>query len=121
MAEAKNVLGGRLEMCCKTPLTGFYRNGRCDTSAEDLGAHVVCAEMTAEFLAYSRSQGNDLTAPANGFPGLDPGDRWCLCLGRWKEAFDAGVAPPIILSATHEAALELVTLDELVQHAVDLC
>ncbi len=109
-------------MCCTSPMTGFYRNGRCDTGPEDLGVHAVCVEMTAEFLAYSQSVGNDLSTPqmAMGFPGLSPGDRWCLCAARWKQAFDAGMAPPLVLSATHEAALEVATLDEMMQHAVDV-
>lgn len=117
---ARNVLGGRLEMCCTSPMTGFYRNGRCDTGRDDLGVHTVCAEMTAEFLAFSQTVGNDLSTPQIGFPGLSPGDRWCLCAGRWKQAFDAGVAPPLVLSATHEATLEIASLDELMQHAVDV-
>ncbi len=121
MPEAKNVIGGRLELCCTAPMTGFYRTGRCETGPGDLGAHVVCAEVSAEFLAFSRSRGNDLSTPQPGFPGLQPGDRWCLCAGRWKEALDAGCAPPVVLAATDERALELVTLDELMQHAVDLC
>ncbi len=121
MLENKNVIGGRLEGCCTSPMTGFFRTGRCETGPEDLGAHVVCAEVTAEFLAFSRSQGNDLTTPAPGFPGLEPGDRWCLCAERWKQAFDAGVAPPVVLAATHERALEYVSLDDLMQDALDLC
>ncbi|MEM7583222.1 MAG: DUF2237 domain-containing protein [Acidobacteriota bacterium] len=120
MEAAKNVMGGPLDVCCKAPMTGFYRNGRCDTGPEDLGVHVVCAEVTEEFLTFSRSRGNDLTSPVNGFPGLVAGDRWCLCVSRWKEAHDAGVAPPVILSATHEAALEVVALDDLLEHAIDL-
>lgn len=120
MRDAKNVIGGKLELCCASPLTGFYRTGRCDTGVEDLGAHTVCAEMTAEFLAFSRTRGNDLTTPLNGFPGLQPGNRWCLCAARWKEALDAGAAPPVILSATHEAALDYVTLDDLMRYALDL-
>ena len=121
MPEAKNVIGGRLEVCCTAPMTGFYRTGRCDTGPEDFGVHVVCAEVTAEFLAFSRSRGNDLTTPMAGFPGLKPGDRWCLCAARWQEAFDAGVAPPVVLAATHERALELVSLDDLMRDALDLC
>ena len=121
MEDFKNVIGGRLELCCTSPLTGFHRNGRCETGPQDVGAHVICAEVTEEFLAFSRAQGNDLTSPQPGFPGLAPGDRWCLCAARWKEALDAGVAPPVILAATHEAALEVVSLDDLMQGAVDLC
>lgn len=120
--HAKNVLGGRLEVCCLSPMTGFYRNGRCDTGPDDLGAHMVCAEMTEEFLAFSRTHGNDLSTPMPGFgfPGLKPGDRWCLCLARWKEALDAGAAPRVVLAATHEEALKLVSFEELAQHALDL-
>ncbi len=120
MPDAKNVIGGRLEMCCTSPLTGFYRTGRCQTGPDDFGVHTVCAEMTAEFLAYSRSVGNDLSTPQSGFPGLVPGDRWCLCAARWKQAFDAGMAPPLVLSATHEATLKVASLDELMEHAVDV-
>ncbi len=124
MPDAKNVIGGRLELCCRSPLTGFYRTGRCDTGPDDFGVHGVCAEMTAEFLAHSQSVGNDLSTPQmgpnGGFPGLVPGDRWCLCAARWKQAFDAGMAPPLVLSATNEAVLEFASLDELMQHAVDV-
>lgn len=120
---ARNVLGERLRTCCTEPMTGFYRNGRCDTGPQDLGLHTVCAEMTAEFLAFSRARGNDLTTPvpAFAFPGLKPGDRWCLCAARWKEAYDAGVAPPVVLAATHEATLAVVPLEALKRHARDLC
>jgi uncharacterized protein (DUF2237 family) len=102
-------------------MTGFYRNGKCETGINDTGSHVVCAQVTQEFLEYTRSQGNDLSTPMpmSNFPGLKPGDRWCLCAGRWKEAFDAGVAPPIILAATHEAALKSVAIEELKKHALD--
>ncbi len=122
MADDTNVLGGRLEPCSVEPRTGFYRDGCCNTGPEDLGLHVVCARMTAKFLAYSAEQGNDLSTPQPevGFPGLKPGDRWCLCAGRWREAFDAGVAPPVVLSATHEEALAVVALYDLKRHAVDL-
>ncbi len=120
MQDAKNVIGGRLELCCNSPLTGFYRTGRCETGPDDFGVHAVCAEMTAEFLAYSQSVGNDLSTTNGTFPGLSPGDRWCLCAARWKQAFDAGMAPPLVLSATHEAALEYASLDEMMQHAVDV-
>lgn len=91
--KAKNVLGGELQSCCSAPVTGFYRNGRCDTGPEDRGVHSVCVEITAEFLEFSESVGNDLSRPAPGFPGLKSGDKWCLCAARWKEAFDAGVPP----------------------------
>ncbi|MFQ3593213.1 MAG: DUF2237 domain-containing protein [Gemmataceae bacterium] len=119
MTQAKNVLGGPLAVCCTNPLTGFYRTGLCETGPHDHGSHTVCAEMTAEFLEFTRSRGNDLSTPipAYGFPGLKPGDKWCLCAARWKEAADAGVAPPVILAATHERALELIDLDELRSHA----
>ena len=120
MAKARNVLNGPLQTCGTDPVTGFYRNGCCDTGAGDVGIHVVCAEMTAEFLAFAVSQGNDLVTPVPhfGFSGLRPGDRWCLCAERWKEAYEAGVAPPVILEATHMSALEFVSLDELQEHAV---
>ena len=112
---ALNVLGTDLEPCSLDPMTGFYRNGCCDTGSEDRGVHVVCAVMTDEFLAFSREHGNDLTAPLEmfGFPGLKAGDRWCLCAARWREAFDAGHAPEVVLEATHARMLEWATLDEL--------
>ena len=120
MAKAHNVLNGPLQPCSADPMTGFYRNGCCDTGAGDVGIHVVCAEMTAEFLAFSVSRGNDLVTPVPqfGFPGLRPGDRWCLCVERWKEAYEAGVAPPVILESTHMSALEFVSLEELQEHSV---
>lgn len=122
MKPAKNVLGTILESCCREPMTGWHRDGRCATDSDDLGRHVICARMTPEFLEFSRAQGNDLTAPSPdaGFPGLQPGDSWCLCADRWKEALEANVAPPIHLGATEESALEIVTLVELTDHAVDL-
>jgi uncharacterized protein (DUF2237 family) len=103
-------------------LTGFFRTGCCETSPEDLGGHTLCAQLTAEFLAFSQERGNDLSTPVPeyGFPGLKPGDRWCLCATRWKEALDAGVAPPVVLAATHESALEVVSLDDLRAHAVEI-
>jgi len=119
MAEARNVLGGRLETCCTEPLTGFYRDGKCNTGAGDVGAHVVCARITEDFLSYTKAQGNDLSTPGFGFPGLKPGDRWCLCALRWKEALDDGMAPPVVLSATHASAVEYVSLDDLKEHAID--
>jgi uncharacterized protein len=121
MAGAKNVLGTPLQSCCTDPMTGFYRNGRCDTGLGDDGLHVICAQMTAEFLSFSRSRGNDLSTPhpEAGFPGLEPGDRWCLCASRWKEALEADMAPPVVLAATHISALEFVSLEELTAHAVD--
>lgn len=122
MNDDKNVLGGRLEPCSTSPRTGFYRDGCCNTGPEDLGLHVVCAQMTAEFLAFSAETGNDLSTPAPeyGFPGLKPGDRWCICASRWREAFDAGMAPAVVLSATHEETLAIIALADLKQHAVDL-
>lgn len=121
MTGAKNVLGETLETCCTLPMTGFYRDGKCNTGAGDMGAHVVCAQMTEEFLQFTKSRGNDLSTPVPmfDFPGLQPGDRWCLCAARWKEAMDAGNAPPVVLSATHASALEYVSLSELKRHAVD--
>jgi uncharacterized protein len=121
MTGAKNVLGEPLAVCCTSPRTGFYRTGRCDTGPGDVGLHVVCARVTAEFLAFSRARGNDLSTPFPelGFPGLEPGDRWCLCAARWKEAMEAGVAPPVVLAATHISALEFVSLEELTAHALD--
>ncbi|MFN6463263.1 MAG: DUF2237 domain-containing protein [Nostoc sp. DedVER02] len=120
MIEAKNVIGGDLESCCTSPMTGFYRDGFCRTGGQDFGSHVVCAEVTLEFLEFTKSRGNDLSTavPDFNFPGLKPGDRWCLCASRWQEALEAGVAPPVILSATHARALEVVSLDELKKHAV---
>lgn len=115
-----NVLGGELAPCSRAPLTGFYRNGCCDSGPEDLGLHTVCAQMTAEFLEFTRRRGNDLSMPnpESGFPGLRPGDRWCVCAGRWKEAMEAGVAPPVILEATHVNALDVVGMDDLRRHAL---
>jgi len=120
--DDRNVLGGRLEPCSDSPRTGFYRDGCCNTGPDDLGLHVVCARMTAKFLAFAAERGNDLSTPQPevGFPGLKPGDRWCLCAGRWREAFEAGVAPPVVLSATHEEALAVVPLDALKRHALDI-
>ncbi len=115
-----NVLGEPLQPCSMNPLTGFYRDGCCKTGEDDLGKHIVCARMTEDFLNYTKSRGNDLSTaiPQFGFPGLKPGDQWCLCASRWKEALDAGMAPPVRLRATHEAALEIVSLDELQHHAL---
>jgi uncharacterized protein len=115
-----NVLGEPLQCCCTSPMTGFYRDGLCRTGAMDLGIHVVCAQVTAEFLNYTKAQGNDLSTPMPdyGFPGLKPGDRWCLCAQRWREAMDDGMAPPVDLAATHEAALKHVSLHTLQQHAI---
>lgn len=115
-----NVLGNELQDCSLDPLTGWYRNGCCDTDANDKGVHTVCAVMTEEFLEYSKSVGNDLSTPRPemGFDGLKAGDRWCLCAARFKEAFDAGMAPKVYLEACHSYTLEFVTLDELKAHAL---
>lgn len=115
---AKNVLGGELEPCSADPLTGFFRDACCNTGPEDVGSHTVCCVVTEAFLAFSRTCGNDLSTPRPeyGFPGLKPGDRWCVCAARWAEAYDAGVAPPVVLEATHEAALHLVELEALMTH-----
>jgi uncharacterized protein (DUF2237 family) len=122
MADGRNVFGEPLAVCCLAPMTGFYRTGCCETGPEDRGAHVVCVETTAAFLEFSKSRGNDLSTPLPefGFPGLKPGDRWCLCAARWQEALDAGAAPRVVLSATHEAALEHVALADLKRYALDL-
>jgi len=121
MTGARNVLGGDLQTCCTSPMTGFYRDGKCNTGAGDMGAHIVCTQVTEEFLTFSKARGNDLSTPvpAFNFPGLKPGDRWCLCALRWKEALDAGVAPPVILSSTHASAVEYVSLNELKENALD--
>ena len=121
MTEAKNVLGGKLEICCTDPMTGYYRDGKCNTGAGDFGAHLVCAQMTAEFLEFTKLKGNDLSTPVPmyGFPGLQPGDRWCLCASRWREALESGMAPPVVLSATHASALEYVDLAQLKKYAVE--
>ncbi len=121
-SEPKNVLGDRLEVCSLSPMTGFFRDGCCDTSRDDIGSHTVCAVMTAEFLEYSKSRGNDLSTPIPefGFPGLKPGDRWCLCAPRWQEALQAGHAPRAVLRATHEGALSFCSLADLKRSAVDL-
>lgn len=118
---ARNVLGSELEPCSVDPVTGFYRNGCCETGPQDVGMHTVCAVMTAEFLAFSRSVGNDLSTarPELGFAGLKPGDRWCLCAPRWKEALDAGAAPQVVLESTHEETLAIVPLGVLKDHAVE--
>ena len=122
----KNVLGGELEPCCGGeaggPVTGFYRDGYCRTGPGDRGLHVVCAVMTEEFLAFTKSRGNDLSTPRPefGFAGLKPGDRWCLCAARWQEALEAGKAPRVAVRATHEKTLETVALEDLKRHAADL-
>lgn len=119
---SRSILGEPLALCSTSPMTGFLRDGCCEAHPADVGVHLVCAEMTAEFLAFSKARGNDLTTPQPelGFPGLIPGDRWCLCADRWLEALDAGVAPPVILRATHEGALALIPLSDLKAAALDL-
>jgi uncharacterized protein (DUF2237 family) len=120
MSDVKNVLGGELKDCSHSPLTGFYRDGCCHTGGDDAGVHVVCARMTDEFLIFSQARGNDLITPAPefDFPGLKSGDQWCLCVARWLEALEAGVAPPVDLEATHISALEFVSLEDLKRHAL---
>ena len=114
-----NVVGGMLLPCSQEPLTGFYRDGCCATGPEDLGSHTVCALMTEEFLEFSREAGNDLSTPRPelAFPGVQPGDRWCVCASRWLEAYDAGCAPPVVLGATHTRALDVVPIELLTSHA----
>jgi uncharacterized protein len=120
MNNSRNVLGQELQVCCTSPMTGFFRNGKCDTSPQDYGVHVVCAEVTSEFLEFTKEKGNDLSTPlpAYGFPGLKTGDRWCLCATRWQEALDAGFAPPVILEATHEEVLNYIPLSILEEHSI---
>ena len=117
--QTKNIFGEPLQTCCTAPMTGFFRDGLCRTDDSDHGTHTVCAIVTEEFLTFSKSMGNDLSTPRPEwqFPGLKPGDKWCLCASRWKEAFDAGVAPKVILEATHEETLEHVSIDDLIAHA----
>ncbi len=119
---ARNVLGGSLITCSANPMTGFFRDGCCNTGPTDRGSHTVCVVMTAEFLSFSKRLGNDLSTPMPdyGFPGLRPGDKWCLCAPRWQQAFEAGMAPKVVLTATHECALEHTELADLKKHAVDL-
>ena len=118
--QPKNVFGEPLIPCCMDPVTGFYRDGFCRTGADDVGLHLVCGEVTADFLEFSKQAGNDLSPPnpLYGFTGLKPGDRWCICVERWKQAFDAGHACPLLLEATHISALEFVDMDVLKQHAI---
>jgi uncharacterized protein (DUF2237 family) len=122
MEAQRNVFGERLQSCSERPVTGFFRTGCCHTGADDVGLHTVCIEVTAEFLAFSKACGNDLSTPLPDFdfPGLNPGDRWCLCAARWREALEAGKAPRVILMATHEATLQIVSLDDLKRYAIDL-
>ncbi len=119
---AKNVLGTDLQPCCYDPMTGFLRDGFCKTGGSDYGVHVVCAEMTKEFLEFSQRVGNDLSTPISefGFPGLVPGNRWCLCVSRWRDALEQGLAPPVILEATHMSAIEFVSLEDLKKHAIEM-
>ncbi len=118
----RNVLGEPLEICSRDPLTGFYRSGCCETGSEDVGEHTVCVQVTAAFLEYSKAHGNDLSSPVPDaeFPGLLPGDRWCVCAGRWLEAHREGVAPRIVLASTHESLLDFIPLAELKRYAIDL-
>ena len=120
--EDENVLGERLVPCSRAPMTGFFRDGCCATGPSDRGRHVVCARVTKEFLDFSKAQGNDLSTPRRAlrFEGLKPGDQWCLCATRWKEALEAGVAPPVVLQSTHRAALDHVSLEALIAHALDV-
>lgn len=119
--KPRNVLGGELQRCCTDPMTGFYRDGYCRTGAEDTGRHTVCILATDEFLAYSKAAGNDLSTPMPqyAFPGLKAGDRWCLVAMRWKQALDDGMAPRVVLEATHESALQVIELEDLKRYAVD--
>ena len=122
MDESNNVFGEALETCGEKPITGFFRDGCCNTSEEDLGSHTVCVEVTEDFLEYSRFRGNDLTTPMPdyGFPGLEPGDRWCLCAARWLEAYHQGMAPRVLLRRTHQKALDIVPMELLREYALDL-
>jgi uncharacterized protein (DUF2237 family) len=122
MGSPKNVLGSDMEPCSVDPMTGFYRDGCCRTGVDDIGLHLVCIEATDDFLRFSKSRGNDLSTPNEmyQFPGLVSGDRWCLCVERWKEALEAGTAPAVVLGATHISALEFVDLEDLQAHAIDI-
>ncbi|MBP6707649.1 MAG: DUF2237 domain-containing protein [Candidatus Accumulibacter sp.] len=118
----RNVLGGILGSCSEQPMTGFFRDGCCNTSDEDFGSHTICVVLTADFLEFSRARGNDLSTPRPefAFAGLQPGERWCLCAARWREALHAGKAPRVVLNSTNEACLLIVSLDDLKRHAIDL-
>jgi uncharacterized protein (DUF2237 family) len=118
-SSQRNMLGQPLEPCSTEPMTGFFRTGCCETDDTDRGRHVVCAQMTAEFLEYSAARGNDLSTPRPGFAGLRPGDRWCLCAARWQEALFADVAPPVVLASTHESVVEICDREALLAHAID--
>ncbi|MCB1859801.1 MAG: DUF2237 domain-containing protein [Gammaproteobacteria bacterium] len=123
MTQQRNVFGEPLQQCSSRPLTGFTRSGSCETEARDFGSHTVCVQVTREFLEFSKARGNDLTTPVPeyDFPGLKSGDRWCLCAARWQEALEAGCAPRVVMQATHEKATEIVTLQALRQHSIDVC
>ncbi len=120
MSDARNVLGSGLQVCSVSPMTGFARDGVCHTVPQDIGSHTVCVQMTEAFLEYSKSRGNDLSTPVPelGFPGLKAGDRWCVCAARWLEAAEDGMAPPVVLNATHERALKKISLGDLKYHAL---
>ena len=122
MSKQRNIYGEEIQICSEKPLTGFFRDGSCHTDEADRGSHTVCAQVTEEFLTYSAEQGNDLITPVPefGFPGLKPGDRWCLCAQRWKEAYEVGKAPKVFLQGTHEKALEVISIECLKKHAIDL-
>ncbi|MDQ3454652.1 MAG: DUF2237 domain-containing protein [Actinomycetota bacterium] len=122
MIGGRNVVGGELEPCGTEPLTGFYRDGCCNTGPEDVGSHTVCVVVTEQFLGHQRAVGNDLSTPRPeyGFAGLRPGDRWCVCASRWRQAYDDSLAAPVVLAATHERALEVIELGMLREHAVDV-
>ena len=119
--KPKNVLGQELKSCCTDPMTGFYRDGYCRTGADDTGRHTVCILATDDFLAFSKAAGNDLSTPMPqyAFPGVKDGDKWCLCMLRWKQALEDGMAPPVVLESTHAAALTVVSLEDLKMHAVE--
>ncbi len=119
MASARNVLGGPLAVCGLDPITGWTRSGCCETGPQDTGSHTVCAVVTEPFLRYSAAFGNDLSTPRPGFAGLKPGDSWCLCASRWQQAFEDGVAPPVVLDACHERALDVVRLEDLQAHVAE--
>ena len=120
--QGRNVLGTPLQSCSTDPMTGFFRDGCCRTGPGDVGLHLVCIRVTHEFLEFSRSRGNDLSTPVpqHGFPGLQPGDQWCLCADRWKEALEAGMAPPVVLESTHVSTIEFVDIEDLERHAVQV-
>ena len=122
MSGDRNVLGGPLGSCSTDPVTGWFRDGCCRTDDSDLGSHTVCVQVSGPFLKFSAERGNDLSTPVvqHGFPGLRPGDRWCLCAARWLEAYEAGAAPPVVLSSTHEKALTIVPLELMLAHALDM-